>query len=80
MPRPSLLVIPCLALASAACHRPPSTTPEEPVPVTQEDPLEGDPAAIEREEIGEDHVDSAKVVEPGPAEAEVQERDGMRPD
>lgn len=72
--------LPWLVLTLLGCQPSTTTTPPEPdasVPVTQEDPIEGDPTDIEREEIGEDYVDSAKVVEPGPAEAEVRKRESL---
>jgi hypothetical protein len=74
MLRTSLAVISCLALAVPACRTPPPNPPEDPHPSepVAQDPIEGDPTDIEGDEIGEDHTDSAKVVEPGPAETEVQ--------
>lgn len=80
--RHSSTAILCI-LALAACMPPPRPPedPHPPEPVVQEDPIEGDPADIEGEELGEDHMDNAKVVEPGPAEAEVQTGESFeRPD
>jgi hypothetical protein len=73
--RSSIVAISLLVLALPACRQEPPTPPEDPypsAPVTDDDPIAGDPADIEREEIGEEHTDNAKVVEPGPAETEVQ--------
>lgn len=84
MSRTPLALLSCLLLALPACRQPPPTPPEDPPPpdpVVQEDPIAGDPADIERPEIGEEHTDSAKVVSPGPAETEVQQRnDSTWPD
>jgi len=68
----------CL-LALSACPPPPRPPedPHPPEPVVREDPIEGDPADIEGEELGEDHMDNAKLVEPGPAEAEVRTRESL---
>lgn len=78
MPRTPLALLTGLLLTAPACHheKSPSNPPEETrtvEPTVQEDPIEGDPADIENpEEIGEEQMDSAKLVSPGPAEAEVQ--------
>jgi hypothetical protein len=76
MPRPPFALLSCLVLAVPACRQPPPIPPEDPQPpepVAQEDPIPGDAADIENlEEIGDEHMDSAKVVDPGPAETEVR--------
>jgi hypothetical protein len=67
-------IVPLCMLAITACTPPPRPPeePQPPEPIVHEDPIAGDPAAIEREEIGEERLDSARIVEPGPAEAEVR--------
>lgn len=73
--RSSIVAISMLVLALPGCRQEPPSAPEDAYPsepMTDEDPIDGDPAAIEREEIGENYMDNAKVVEPGPAETEVQ--------
>lgn len=76
MHRALLALLTCLLLALPACRQSSSNPPEEGAapsdPATDVDPLEGEPADIEGDEIGEDQLDDAKVVEPGPAESEVQ--------
>ena len=80
MSRPSLALLSGLVLTLACC-RPsppnPPTDPHPPEPVVQQDPIEGDPSDIEGEEIGEDHMDNAKIVEPGPADAAVGTRNAL---
>ena len=75
MLRSSLAVLSCLLATVPACRQPPPGPPDDPQPpepVVQEDPIEGNAADIENpEEIGEEQMDSAKVVSPGPAETEV---------
>jgi len=79
MPRLPLTLLPWLLLAIPACRQPPPSPPDDPhppEPVVQEDPIAGDPTDIEHpEEIGEEHMDRAKLVEPGPAETEVRRHD-----
>lgn len=57
-------------LALPACAERPSDTESQP---PSDVGVEGDPAEIEGEEIGEESIDSARAVEPGPAELEVGE-------
>lgn len=74
MSRTSLALLSCFLLATPACRQPPPNPPDPqpPEPIVQEDPIEGDAADIEHpEEIGDEQMDSAKVVSPGPAETEV---------
>jgi hypothetical protein len=63
-----LLVAACLAPVACA-ERPRDAESVEPDDVG----IEGDPAEIEGAEIGEETMDNAKAVEPGPAELEVNE-------
>jgi hypothetical protein len=84
MLRSSLVALSLLVLALYGCRQEPPAPPEDAYPsepMTDEDPIEGDPADIEGEELGEDQMDNAKVVDPGPAETEVQTGESFeRPD
>ena len=76
MPRSPFALLSILVLLVPACRQPPPDPPGDPhppEPVVADDPIEGDPADIENlEEIGDEQMDSAKIVSPGPAETEVQ--------
>jgi hypothetical protein len=76
MSRTSLALLSCFLLATPACRQPPPDPPGDPhppEPVVADDPIEGNAADIENpEEIGDEQMDSAKIVSPGPAETEVQ--------
>jgi hypothetical protein len=60
MPRTSLALLSCFLLALPGCRPPPPNPPDDPhppEPVVQEDPIEGGPADIEREEPAQLPVD-----------------------
>jgi hypothetical protein len=72
MPRPALALLAGLLLSPLACRRSPPVPPDVPLePIVQEDPIEEE-AGDGRGKIGEDEPDTARIVEPGPAETEVR--------
>jgi len=69
-----------LSVVAGGCQPSPTTSPDDtdpPPPVTQSDPIAGDPTDIEGEEIGEDMPDNARLVGQGPAEAAVNTGESM---
>lgn len=67
LPAPITLAAATLVGTIACTERPSDDDTEEPSDVG----IDTDPTAIEGPEIGEEQIDNAKAVEPGPAELEV---------